>query len=149
MFGNLLRCLGFYSIAAGRRIFKYHDGWGWRWADPIVLQRELDKAGGDNWTAHLDILRLVCKQDASKLSPTLAAEQDKASDEAIEALAGIVRKAFRVQEVNRDGYGLTEAECINLLAQFLTWMSEAEEDARPFPSSPGPTEPFPANSTTG
>jgi hypothetical protein len=146
MIGFLRRWL---SGQSRRRIFRYFDGRSWRWADPIVLQRELDKAGGDGWTHHLDILRLAAKPPLDTLSPTLADEQNKAAEEAIEALAAIVRKAFSVQPVNHDGDGLAEAECISLLAQFLGWMSEAEADARPFRSSPGSMESRPANSTIG
>jgi hypothetical protein len=132
-----------------RAIFSYWNGREAVWADPIVLQRDLDKHGGEHWTAHIDYLRLACRMEGKDLSTPLAAEQNKAAEEAIEALAVLVRKAFGVETIKDAGIrGLTDAECIDLLAEFMAWMRQAEEDARPFRNSPRPMEPSPAISTT-
>jgi hypothetical protein len=131
-----------------RRIFRYWNGTKWIWADPIVLQREIDKAGGDNWTANLDILRAATSFDSSKLGPALLKEQSKAVEEAVAAIVGIVRKSFDAPAIDSSGKGVTEAECVNMLAQFTNWMSEAEIDARPFRNSPPPTDSPPLNPAT-
>jgi hypothetical protein len=132
-----------------REIFRFWDGSKWRWADPIALNRELDKAGGEHWAAHLDVLSISFRIDELKLDPNMQRNQATALDESTQDLVRIIRTAFALPAFDpRSGLGLTEAECIDLLAGYLHWMAQAESDARPLPSSPPPTGPCPANSTT-
>jgi len=148
----LLRCAvahAFRRLCRRRRlIFRYWDGLRGRWADPIALNRELDKAGGEHWAAHLDVLSISARIDELKLDGNMQRNQAKALDESTQDLVRIVRTAFALPAFeSSSGLGLTEAECIDLLAGYLNWMAQAESDTRPSPSSSPPTGPSPANST--
>jgi hypothetical protein len=144
----ILRSLLGWLRRPRRDIFPYYDGHRRRWADPIALNRELDKAGGEHWAAHLDVLSISSKVDELKLDPNMQRAQARAFDESTQDLVRIIRTAFALPAFDSHrGIGLTEAECIDLLAAYLNWMAQAESDARPLPSSSPLTESYPANST--
>jgi hypothetical protein len=136
-----------------REIFNYWDGSNECYADPLVLQRELDKAGGENWTALLGMLKMGSglAADVSKVGPDQAKANARQAGEAATELVSIVRKAFDVRPFKHEAgsaTGLTDSECLDLLGQFFLYMQDLEEEATPSPSLPQSTASPTASSPT-
>jgi hypothetical protein len=129
----MLRWLWRRVFGDGRRIFRYFDGRQYRWADPLVSNRALEKAG--DWFTLVGSLRAERQFSADDLGPALATD----TDTVIEELAGIVREAFNVKPVGTaDGKpeGLTDLECLRLLGDFVAFLKDVEEAWRPLSKRP-------------
>jgi hypothetical protein len=137
-----------FGRARGRLIFRYHDGMRKRRADPIVIDRALKAACPD-----LDSLTVLLKPLPADLPgglPEMFRKQAEANAEkALATIVAAVRAAFGVKPLGDDGSGLTEGECLDLLADFREFVNDLAEAARPLPSPPASSEPRPADSTTG
>lgn len=121
---------------SARRIFKYHDGRRTRWADPLEVHRAMAAAG--DWFALVGSFRAAGRFTPDQLGPELAAQADL--DSVVVELATIVRAAFGVSKVGTgpDGraVGLTDLECLALLADFVNWLKDVEAEYRPLFSRP-------------
>jgi hypothetical protein len=99
-----------------RAIFKFRDGRRRRRADPLAVWRRL-------WTdAEVNLERDL--QDA--FDPDLP---DTESLAAMKNLADLTRRAFALPTFEQGG--LTEVECQNLLADFLTYMASVKKKSSP------------------
>jgi len=129
-----------------RLIFRFHDGTRWRWVDPVRTFALIDDA-----CPQLDELLAVLREKPPSLPVpgpvgTDLRQQQKAATEKVVAVA---RAAFGVVPLSDAGgrpAGLTEAETIGLLTDFLEYMDALAEDARPLPSWPSRESPSPAAS---
>lgn len=138
---------------ADRDIFEYWDGTATRHADPLVLQRELDKAGGENWTQLLGMLKLGSgiAVDVAKIGLEQAKANKKHANDAAAELVSIVRSAFQIEPFKHHGKspsGLTDSECLDLLVDYFFYMQDLEEEATPSPSLPLSTASPTASSPT-
>lgn len=111
---------------AERDIFVFHDGTGWRRADPIAVGRRIEDAC-PGFEDHLRTLATQTKDlPPGPVRDDLKAGQRRATQELVKA----TRAAFGVRELT-EAEGLTEAETVALLTAFLNWMAAAAGDARP------------------
>lgn len=122
-----------------REIFRYWDGSGYQWADPIAVHQTLEKEGGD-WQGLLRSLDLAEKyKDKPEVSDKLRTQMDDTVGVVVE-LAATIRKAFNVAKLHTGAsgkvYGLADAECLNLLADFMVWLADLETEYLPLHSPP-------------
>lgn len=132
-----------------REIFSYRDGTRQRWADPLVIQRELDKQGGPNWSALSLVVTVPAGEMFSKMPAEAQVQAVKESNEATDELAKLARAVFGCQalsDANGKPEGLTDSECLMLLARFIAFLADLEAAARPLSRSPLPS-PAPSKST--
>lgn len=130
-----------FSPSARRSIFGYHNGQRRCWADPLVVLRTLDKHA--EWQTLVRQITTAGQVDHSQLSPELLA-QVRSTPDMMGELATVIREAFHVSELISAStpLGLTDVECVTLLAKFLAWCSGVGEEFRPFLKSlarPAPT----------
>lgn len=114
-------------------IFRYWDGTKWSFADPIVVLRNINDDPDFSYDKHW-----------------LAAVQGNVDDVGVVAKA--VYRAFPATPLvsgNADGKGLTEAECVNLLADFLYYCEEVKKNtSQPQTTTPSTDEINPETTTT-
>jgi hypothetical protein len=104
-----------------RRIFKFHDGQRKRSADPLAAWCCLH----DDPAFVIDRdLRLVDAGDSAALKITTAA----------------VRRAFNLKPWSETDGGMTEAECLALLATFMEYMNTLKKNSVGMQTSPLPLE---------
>ena len=123
---------GFLRRAPKRDIFTFHDGQRQRSADPLVIWRELDAHPEFRMDVHPALL-------------------DKGDPEAWKVCVDATRDAFDVFAFDEfDGKGLTEAETIELLGTFASFMFDVKKNTRLPLTSRAPTEPeyFPPEDTS-
>ena len=108
----------------GRRIFKYWDGSRQRACDPMVAARLLDAHEKFDWET---TPKFIDVEDA------------KLSDESMGITADAVRMAFGIP-IYDGSRGLTEAELVNLLIDFVTYLNELKKNIREPLTSPPNTE---------
>lgn len=131
-----------------RDIFRYWNGVQWLYADPLYLLRDLEDAG--EWQGLIQKAVTALSVDPNKLSPALRAQvADKAG--LVGELAEVVRDSFQVPPVGvgDDPRGLTDLECVHLLADFLVWCTKAGRDFRPLLNLPARPANSPEDSDTG
>lgn len=127
---------------AKRKIFEYHDGTRSRRADPLAVQRVINRKLGRRLDTHLKnmgVLERVPPALRPHLSEGVIDDMRAKEFDAAEALAAVTREAFGVKALE-DG-GLSDAECLDLFARFYAYVAYLEEAARPLPDSPGPDVP--------
>lgn len=132
---------------AERAIFAYFNGLRTVRADPVVLERRLAATCPDlhKLCALLDLPSADIPGGVpSSMMARAAADQAKA----IERLAVAVREAFGCPPLDESGKGLTESECLTLLAEYQDFVADLIEDGAPFPIGPGLTGSSPAQSAT-
>lgn len=122
------------AIWLGRRtreIFRFWDGRRWRYADPLAVARALENNERFDWTTH----------------PALTATGDL---DALKVTADAVREAFALPLF--DGrHGLTEGECLSLLADFTDYLDSLKKNTSPSPMWPVSTasdDPSPTKSSS-
>lgn len=122
-----------------RHIFHFHDGAGWRRADPVAVGQALEQACPD-YQALFDTLA----QDLGKLPP--GPIRDSVRDQQRAATRELAALAYRVLEIPAlapagGGVGLTRAEVIAVLARYILFMERLAGDVAPFVTSPGAESP--------
>lgn len=110
-----------------RAIYRYFNGVREVAVDPLRVQREL---------AAVPDLDLETDAKLAGLA-TPNPESAKSFDRLVEA----VRKVFQVQPLSEDGIGLTDAECVELLASFALYIADVKKKAQACLTSAPPTEP--------
>lgn len=120
-----------------RLIFSYRAGGKRRAADPIIVQRVLEANGSSEWRTLFGVVNALAKPpseaEASMLTtPESWQERSKRRDAAIFELAKLSREAFGLPGLTTDGEGVTEAEAIDVLSQFIEYIGGLAEKARPF-----------------
>lgn len=123
MFGFVKR----YMARRRRSIFRYWDGARNRFADPMAIYRALQQHPRFNWDVHPALI------DCGDL-------------DALALTAEAVRTAFGIAPVEQDG--LTEAECVTLLAAFVGYLEALKKNGSPTPTLPAPSEPAPSTPAT-
>jgi hypothetical protein len=124
-----------------RYIFRYRVGSSTRYADPLQIDSALSRHGGKEW------LQLVVLLDTLRkpLTPAIAAAKSPTGnvEEGAEAhrkqfesvlidVVGIVRKSFDLKPLDAEtGDGVTDAECIDVLLQYLDFAEKLGEEVRP------------------
>lgn len=113
-----------------RLIFKYWDGRRTRYADPIVLLRNLE----DHPEFNIDV------------DPTLALSS-VGDREAGERTVSAVRAAFGIFPfVDVHSFdGLTELECVALYVEFMEYLDALKKNGSRPPTPPGPSGPEPSD----
>ena len=126
-----------------RGIFRYRYAGEIRAVDPIEIDQRLKKHGGENWT---DLLSVLSVAENAKVDPNgrLAAEIEKQREAAVIKLVDLVRTVFSVSPIEVGG--MTGAECLRLLADYLAFLVKLKERYIPLPVVPArpaqsPTEP--------
>lgn len=126
----ILKLLRRWAWRRRRAIFSFWDGSSQRSVDPMVVYRALQQHPRFNWSVH----------------PVLI---DTGDLDALNVTADAVRFAFDIP-----GFafgGLTEAECVTLLTQFVVYLDALKKSGSPAPILPEPTGPAsstPANPGT-
>lgn len=111
-------------------IFQFFDGTRTRRVDPMAVQRALFNHPRFAWDTH----------------PVLIDVDDpKVSLEALEITADAVRTAFELPGI--EAGGLTETECVNLLASFVAYLNDLKKSTGTTPNSPAVTEPKPSETS--
>src|SRR5262245_40431229 len=124
-----------------RVVFWYHNGLSTVCADPLVIVRNLEDVGGPNWTEVVEAAgQKTLKFDVQPKGAESLTR--KRRDGALLAVADMARRAFGLIPLREDGKGLTEAEQVNVLTAYLSFVGGMAEAARPFPSSPPPASQF-------
>lgn len=126
-----------------RAIFAYSDGTRTRHVDPIAAWSKIEDSLGTEWTQLIRILTaplpaMPAGVDATGTLATHAKAQAEASTKIADAVCG----AFGVEPLSTvDGkpVGLTQSERIQLAAEFVFFVSDLAEKARPFVNSSPPT----------
>lgn len=119
-----------------RCIFHFRAGGVRRHADPIQVDQALTRHGGPEWTRLVGLVdslrRPMTPAIAAARGPNAAAEQKRQFDAALADLVGIVRKAFGLAPLDPlTGDGVTDAECVAVLTEYLNYAEQLAEDARP------------------
>lgn len=140
MLGWFLRRLG---LRAGRAVFRYWDGSARRVGDPVYLERALRQRAGERWPTLVELVHKASLDPAKHSGPVVAMARQK-GEEAFVSLVDVVRHVFGVKPIDQGG--LTEAECLDLLAEFVVTVGRLVEAARPFsrPAWSGPPSDAPA-----
>ena len=93
-------------------------------ASPVVA--EVTRCASDR-TPHAASMAI-----AAARGPNAAAEQKRQFDGALADLVGIVRKAFGLAPLDPlTGDGVTDAECVAVLTEYLNFAEELAETSRP------------------
>lgn len=117
MLGRLLGRL----FATPREIYEFWDGRRWRRVDPLVVCRALQSHERFNPERHPDLV-------------------DEGDEEATVITVGAVRDVFGLP-VYDGKRGLTESECLSLLADFWHWCGDLKKKRNRPQTSPEPMEP--------
>jgi hypothetical protein len=141
------------SGSRGRVVFRYWSGEQWVGGDPLRLKAALDSACPEwpRMTQELLDAETASGLGAAALGEKLSAELDRRRGELAADLVRAVRAAFGVHEYQSQGrreQGLTDLECLALLADYLAWVADVMEETRPLALSPPRTEPAAARSAT-
>lgn len=138
---------------ARRKIFRYHDGQRWRWADPMRIRRILQKeTGGDFWHVY-DLAAEVPRRlaagakfdqrcrEALERGEEVPDEEarpeppDGEHFEAQEAILDATRAAFDMPPFDPEtGSGATEEVCREALSAWMDWLegkADAGDELRP------------------
>lgn len=111
-----------------KQIFQFWDGSAWRYADPMVIVRGLQDHETFNWERHPVAVQL-------------------GDLEALAICAKAIRDVFHIVEFNGStGAGLTEQECLELLARFSAYLGGVKKNGSPSPTSSESTESGRSNS---
>lgn len=113
-------------------IYRYWNGKKWTFADPIAVLRAINSDPIFSFDKHW-----------------IAAVQGDVNDVGI--VAGAVYNAFNATPLDDNGNGLTEAECVNLLADFLYYCEEVKKNTsspQTTPQSMDETNHEPATTST-
>lgn len=114
-----------------RNIFHYHDGTTWRRADPVLVGRKIEEELPD----YLSLFQTIGK-DASKVPPGPLAESLRSSkNQAADKLTKVAYSVFGLKPLGTDE-GVTEAEALSVMVQYLVFMTELATAAAVFPTSP-------------
>lgn len=120
-----------------RAVFRFHDGYGDRWADPVEAWGRIEDAAGADWPELIGLLRAAPPPGAA--GPMLDLFR-KNQESAAKKLAEVVRTGFGLKPFDPEtGKGLTRSECVALAGRFLSYLGELADAARPFERSPSPT----------
>ena len=136
-----LRALFGLSRRPRRAIFRFRVGGRWEYRDPAVVRQKLNSAD-PNWGLLVDRVKDGAKPLPATLdaTPALLARRRAAVSEAAGKLAELVLAGFDVSPVQPDGSGLTEAERLTLLADFLHFTFDLMEATRPLANGPAGTD---------
>lgn len=134
------RLFGF-GAAPNRDVFRFHDGERWRLADPVEVWERLEAAGGDQ------LLKDIAPPAGPAPADLVAAEQLRAEQgakrkAATAKLAEVACEAFGVEPLDDGGRrpsGMTVAERIRLVAEFVAYLRGLAVAARPKPVPPPST----------
>ena len=130
--------------ARKRAIFHYHDGGRDRYADPLVVEAALERAAGkEDWQAQILTVRNLHKPLPGPVSDAVVAERKEARKRETGKLLEWCREAFGIEPLTPGGKGLTEAETIAVLTDYLFFVRGLAEAARPLADSSPPTDASP------
>lgn len=134
--------LSYQTRARRRRIFRLKTSAGVKWIDPLPAARAMEATLGPDWTLLAAKLfqpptPLPPGMPAGSLTAVLEAER-AAGSEAARRLADAAIVALGVPPLTADGKGATEDERLNAVVEFVGFLAELAEDARPFGTSPSP-----------
>lgn len=126
-----------------RVVFRYHDGTARVGADPLRLRAGLDAAFPE-WAAAVgQVLEVEAAAGSGlPLGEKIEADLERRREELTGKLIAAVRAAFAVpefREVRGRRSGLTDLECIDLLCDYLDWVSDLMEETRSFRTTPPST----------
>ncbi|VTS00761.1 unnamed protein product [Gemmata massiliana] len=128
-------------VRTHRSIYRFHDGTKTRYADPLVIAREIES----KCPQYADLFGLLVDDhsfagDSGPVVDDLRRQQK----EALATLVKVSREVFGVSTSPDPlmGHVLTEAASFKLLGDWLVWMSTAAEDARPFLNWPSRASPL-------
>lgn len=122
-----------WAFCDHRQIFRYHDGNRYRYADPIVIDRESEKAF-PGWRSAIELLEVP--DVPGGIPDNLAGKVEADRVRVLEQLVSMVRAVFAVKPLDVSGRGLSEAECLKLLTQYVLFEGRLVEAAGPFSSLP-------------
>lgn len=130
--------------ARKRSIFAYHDGQSHRWIDPMLVEERMEKAGGEGWQQVVIDVRNLHRPTPPGVSGVVLAERAAARRREKGKLLAWVREAFGILPLSADGKGLTEAETVGVLTDYLEFCGGLAAAARPLAASPAATADSPA-----
>jgi hypothetical protein len=118
---GLIRRLMDWRRQRKRRLFRFHDGKRWRYADPIAASRALntDKA-----------------VDLTTIFPALQQGREPETTQFLDAVC----RAFGVHRFQPDGSGMTDEELCDLFADLTAYLEDVKKNTAPPATSLPPTE---------
>lgn len=120
MFQRLKKWFRLRRMARSGGLLRFHDGTGWRYADPFDVWRKLNSGGVD----------LVA----------LAPFVDKGHEPETTQFLNVASAAFGVKRFNSaDQTGLTDWEIVNLVGLLGAYANDVKKNTNPGPTSPSPT----------
>lgn len=112
-----------------RNIFKYHDGFHDRFADPVNVWRNLIRETDGNLDQYI--------REAKDRSGAALESRNHALD----ILTKATRIAFELSSfLPEDGDGVLEEDCIRILVEFVNWIKKKGQNTVSGPKSPPYTE---------
>lgn len=119
-----------------RAIFRYHDGLRTRFGDPSAHYRALLEHPRFDWAVHPLLIEVPIPVGED---PARVKAAEKVSLEALGITADAVREAFDVPPVAAGG--LTELECVRLLAAYADYLVAVKKNISGRQISPEPMAP--------
>jgi hypothetical protein len=115
-----------------RHVFRFRAEGRWEYRDPAEVRRNLNELN-PNWSDLVDAVTKAAKPlpDALDAPPEMAAARASEAEAGVKELAKTVAEAFGVKPLAADGTGMTEAERIDLLAEYLEWCAGVMRTTRP------------------
>ena len=140
MTGRLLRVFGFGARPtepSDQKLFRYRACGKTCHVDPIEIDREIVAAGGHAWADDLDTVARLHKPLTPfmelALSGDMIRQRQEQFDAALVRLVKVSRAVFGLPAVDRaTGEGVTEAQAIGVLVDFVEFSRTLAEDALPF-----------------
>lgn len=125
----------------GRELFCYYDGRRWRRGDPIAITAALEAT----CPKYVDLLSQVTTDVMAVPMGEMREQAEFARKQAVGVLAKTARTIFGLPALG-DTSGLSDMECLGVLASFFRYMEGLAEQARVFGS--GGSRSGPAAGTT-
>lgn len=110
-----------------RDVFRFHDGTGWRRADPVRVHAELERALPDFVSRVADAVRDPRMMPVGPLRDEAVGKKK----EATQLLIAASRKAFKLADLD-DSKGCTDPEALQVLLKYLLFMEDIAERAQVF-----------------
>lgn len=115
-----------------RNVFRFRAEGRWEYRDPAEIRRKLSEVN-PAWSDLVDAVTKAAKPlpEALQAPPEMAAARAEEAQAGVKELASIVASTFGVKPLSPDGTGMTEAERIDLLAEYLEWCAGVMRATRP------------------
>lgn len=124
-----------FSRRNRRLIFCYTVAGRTKHADPLVIDQRVRKAAGDDWLVQMaDIFALRAPLDPIIVLGMGEGEVERRRqqhEDGLSKILGWARAAFDLPPLQDDGSGVTDAEAMDVFAQYVSFVDRTAENALP------------------